>query len=230
MGEAARLLRTPRRTLSRWMEGYVRKLRGGPKSYLPVIDWEDGSALTFGDLVELMYVRGFRNGGVALDDIRRAARKYREEWSTPYPLATKRFATDGRDLLIGEGDHWRHALTGQHKAFFYELGARLVHTGDLTTEWRPLGQDRGVLLNPERSFGKPIDDLSGAHTFVLAQAATSGDTPERIAWWYGTTATAVLDAVKFEDEISGPVAKSPLNKPKSLAKLDTSDRIVALEK
>lgn len=201
MGEAARLLRTPRRTLSRWVEGYVHELRGGPKSYPPVIDWEDGSALTFGDLVELMYVRGFRVGGVALDEIRGVARKYREEWSTPYPLATKRFATDGRNLLIGEGEDWRHALTGQHQLFFNELCARFVHTGDFTSEWRPLGQEHGVLLNPERSFGKPIDDLSGAHTFVLAQAAAAGDLPERIAWWYGTTTAAVLDAVAFEREI-----------------------------
>lgn len=66
--EAGRLLQTPRRTLSRWIDGYVLKLRGGTKAYAPIIARTDEkSYLTFGDLVELMYVRGFRNEGISLD-------------------------------------------------------------------------------------------------------------------------------------------------------------------
>jgi hypothetical protein len=200
MVEAVRLLKTPRRTLERWMEGYVRELRGGTRFYSPVIEWENGSALTFGDLVELMYVRGFREGGVPLDEIRKAASKYRAEWSTLYPLATKRFATNGQRLLLEEGGVWKQALTGQRQFFFDELGKKLIHVGDLTSEWRPLGNDRQVVLNPERSFGKPIDTLSGVHTFQLSQALKAGDSAAKIAWWYDTTEDAVLDAAKFEDD------------------------------
>jgi uncharacterized protein (DUF433 family) len=198
MVEAARLLKTPRRTLSRWVEGYVCELHEGSKQYAPVIKREDEAALTFGDLVELMYVRGFRNAGVHLDIIRRTASKYRQEWSTPYPLATKRFATDGRGLLLQEGDAWRQALSGQLQAFLDELGKQLVHVGDLTSEWRPLGTERHVVLDPDRAFGKPIDDVSGAHTFLLAQAFEAGATAKKLAWWYDTTEQAVLDAVEFE--------------------------------
>lgn len=200
MTEAARLLRTPRRTISRWAVGYVQELRHGKKAYEPVIDWEAGDAFTFGDLVELMYVRGFRHGGVPLDEIRRTAKKYRGEWETPYPLATKRFATDGRNLLLKEGEVWKHAFSGQHRLFFEELGAKLVHVGDFTSEWRPLGAERSVVVNPGRSFGKPIDDASGAHTYVLSQALAAGDPAARIAWWYGTSEQAVLDASEFENE------------------------------
>ena len=204
--EAVRLLKTPRRTLERWMEGYVRRLRGGEKAYAPIIEWDAGSPLTFGDLVELMYVRGFRNGGVPLDEIRRAAAKYRVDWGTPYPLATKRFASYGKNLLLQEGELWRHALSGQHSLQFDELGRRLVHRGDLTAEWRPLGADHEVVLNPERALGKPIDNLSGAHTFVLFQSMEAGGTPAKIAWWYGTTEAAVLDAIEFERDLLTPHA------------------------
>lgn len=195
--EASRLLGTPRRTLSRWIEGYVQELRGGTKHYAPVIDRDQDSALTFGDLVELMYVRGFRSEGVDLKFIREVASKFRQEWQTQYPFATERFAANGKELLIGEGREWKHALTGQHNLFFEEIGKLLVHKGDLTTEWRPLGKTHEVILNPERAFGKPIDALSGAHTYVLAQAASEKNF-EEVAWWYGTTKAAVEDSVKFE--------------------------------
>lgn len=196
--DAARLLKTPRRTLSRWVEGYVQELRYGTKEYAAVIARDEESALTFGDLVELMYVRGFRDAGVKLDEIRATAGKFRKAWGDSYPLATKRFATDGKGMLIELGGNWQHALTGQHHAFFEEIGRQLVHVGDLASEWRPLGRDRAVVLHPNRAFGKPIEDISGAHTYVLAQALMAEEDAGAVAWWYGTTTSAIEDAAEFE--------------------------------
>lgn len=196
--EAARLLRTPRRTLSRWVEGYVRELRSGVKAYAPMIERDEAATLSFGDLIELMYVRQFRLAGVPLPKLREAGHRFREEWDTPYPLATKRFATDGKQLLVKGDPFWRNAITGQQSAFFEDIGRQLIHTGDLTSEWRPLGQEKAVLLNPDRSFGKPIDDASGAHTHVLSMALAAERDAEAVAWWYGTTAQAVRDAAEFE--------------------------------
>jgi hypothetical protein len=201
IADAARLLKTPRRTLSRWVEGYVQELRSGPKAYQPVIAREDDSALSFGDLVELLYVRGFRNEGVELEEIRDTAAKFRVEWSEQYPLATKRFATDGKRLLLEKGGDWIHALTGQHQAFIEELANHLVFDNGIASEWRPLGVDRAVVLHPDRSFGKPIEDASGAHTYVLSLAYEAERNAEAVAWWYGITSAAVLDAVRFEKEL-----------------------------
>ncbi len=198
MVEAARLLNTPRRTLSRWVEGYVQVIQSGTREYAPLIERDDESALTFGDLVELMYVRGFRDAGVGLDEIRNTAAKFRLEWDVQYPLATKRFATDGRALLINQGGDWKHALTGQQQAFFDELGRQLIHLDNVVSEWRPLGTDHLVLLNPDRSFGKPIEVNSGAHTYILAQAALGEKDLEKVAWWYGTTVAGINDSAEFE--------------------------------
>lgn len=200
--EAARLLSTPRRTLARWVEGYVHELRGGAKHYPPVIEREGEASLTFGDLVELMYVREFRTEGIRLTEIRDVSAKYRSAWNTPYPLATKRFATDGRQLLIREGDAWMHALSGQRRAFFEEVGRQLVHVGDFASEWRPLGSDKAVVLHPDRAFGKPIEDHSGAHTFLLYQAVEEGASVEDVAWWYGTEAKAVSESVVYEQRLA----------------------------
>jgi hypothetical protein len=204
--EASRLLKTPRRTLSRWVEGYVQELRGEKKGYAPLLHPdEERTFLTFGDLVDLMYVRGFRDAGVGLNELRCAAARYRSEWDVSYPLATKRFATDGKRLLIEQGGQWKHALTGQQQAFFDEIGKQLVHLGDLASEWRPLGNNRSVVLNPKRAFGKPIENASGAHTYVLYQALETEHDAAKVAWWYGTTESAVDDAAEFERFHSGRI-------------------------
>lgn len=198
--EAARLLRTPRSTLSRWVDGYIREVRDGQREYPPVISRPDDVALTFGDLIELRYTREFRKAGVELGSIRMVGMKYRKEWNTLYPLTTRRFINDGRDLLLKEGEDWKHALTGQLLGFLSDVEKELVHDGDSVIEWRPLGRDRQVVLHPDRSFGKPIDNRSGAHTYVLAQAMRAGQDLSEVAWWYGTTGDSVLDAVEFEDK------------------------------
>ncbi len=186
--------------MSRWVNGYVHLLRQGEKFYPPAIKRTDEEALTFGDLVELLYVREFRDRGVGLGEIVHTADEFRREWSTQYPFATKRFATDGQGLLLQRGTDWEHALTGQKQAFFEELGMQLVHIGDLAAEWRPLGTSKSILLSPDRAFGKPIEDGSGAHTHVLSQAYEASHDANSVGWWYGISAKAVLDAVQFEKD------------------------------
>jgi hypothetical protein len=58
------------------------------------------------------------------------------------------------------------------------------------------------VLNPDRAFGKPIDDKSGALTHVLSLALASQKDPEAVAWWYGTTRDAVNDAAEFENSMA----------------------------
>ncbi|MBL8048523.1 MAG: MerR family transcriptional regulator [Chthonomonas sp.] len=205
VSDAARLLRTPSATLWRWVRGYVQELRTGPKQYSPVLAPKAEPTLSFGDLVELMYVREFRRIGIKLDLIRQVANRYRSEWDVDYPFATQRFAVGGRELLTKENEEWRGALSGQ-AVLFATLGKQLVHLGDFTSEWRPLGASHAVLVTPTRAFGKPIDDTSGTHTFVLASAVLAGETPAQVSWFYGTTANAVKDAVEFERGLVGHVS------------------------
>jgi len=209
LADAARLLKAPRRTLSRWVEGYVQVLRSGEKAYSPVIETSDASILSFGDLVELLYVKGFRDAGVSLDEIRQTVGHFRIAWNESYPLATRKFATNGRNLLLEEGGEWKTALSRQHCAFIEEIGQRLIHLGDLASEWRPLGPEHQVVLNPYRSFGKPIDRESGTHTAVLVQAVEAGDSLESVAWWYGTSTQGISDAIEFECAYGGKRRLTP---------------------
>lgn len=199
IADAARLLRTPRQTVARWLNGYVRELRHETKFYPPILHRSAiANSLTFGDLVEMMYIREFRRINIDLKEIRLTAEKFRIEWNTPYPLATERFLTDGKRLLLEHPSGWQHASTGQIQASFEEISRHLVHLGDFSCEWMPLGINRQVVLSPNRSFGKPIDNRSGAHTYVLARAIADGNSVDKVAWWYETSPQAVKDSVEFE--------------------------------
>lgn len=196
--DAARLLKTQRRTIARWIQGYTGMLKSEPRQYAPVLVGGRDKLLTFGDLVELMYVREFRSQDVRLETIRQVSAKFALEWGTEYPFATKRFAVDAKSILLKEGGEWRECLSGQGSFFTDQIALTLEHTGDFVSEWRPLGKDRAVVLDPRRSYGKPIDSESGTSTFVLYKAVESGDSPEDVGWWYDTPVASVLDSVQFE--------------------------------
>jgi len=198
IGDAARLLKTERRTLARWVQGYTENLKSEVKAYAPVIAGGRDSLLTFGDLIELMYVKGFRERRVELETIRQVSAKYSKQWETEYPFATKRFAIGAREILLQESDEWSECLSGQGFVFADRIAEQLVHTGDLASEWHPLGRDRAVVVDPRRSFGKPIDTNSGTSTYVLYKATEGGDSAESVAWWYGTNVESVLDSREFE--------------------------------
>lgn len=203
MSDAARILKVPRRTLARWVEGYSYHSATGKHFYKPVLDSNQDGVLTFGDLIELRYIKGLRKLGVKLDVIRRVSEKYRKEWQVQYPLATRRFGTDGKSLLLVIDEHtWSDSLTGQLASFFTELQGQIVFCDDTTKEWRPLGIERSIVINPQLAFGKPIEERSGAHTYVLAKAYKVEKDAKKVADWYETSAEAVMDAVRYEHQLS----------------------------
>jgi uncharacterized protein (DUF433 family) len=60
-----------------------------------------------------------------------------------------------------------------------------------------------VVLDPERSFGKPIDAEAGVPTRALCDAALAGggQSPAVVAEWFGVPLEAVQAAVAFEGSL-----------------------------
>ena len=159
----------------------------------------DEEMLSFGELIELLHVKGFREQGIPLEEIRQAAARLRQEWATPYPFATRRVATLGNQLLASFGDEWKNPVSGQESFAFVEgLARQMVYSDDFTTGWRPLGADHRVLLDPDRRFGKPIDPVSGIRTGVLADAFAAEGDEVAVSGIYEVDLQAVHDAVRFE--------------------------------
>ncbi|MDJ0391038.1 hypothetical protein QMO56_23265 [Roseomonas sp. E05] len=213
---AARLAHLDPQTARRWVEGYEYPYRGerrqsAPISYLAKARSADGGlVLDFEQLLTLMLVKAFKDRGLGLPTIKRAAAKAQGVYGTPNPFVTKQFRSDGNHVFIdleakGRERELINVLSDQRE--FREvvepsLFRDVVFVGDEAGEWWPLGRDHTVVLAPDRQFGAPIIAGKGIRTDILAQAVAAeggGDAGVKVvADWYELSPAQVRDAVEFE--------------------------------
>ncbi|MDO8588434.1 MAG: hypothetical protein Q7T82_15510 [Armatimonadota bacterium] len=202
--EAARLLRVSTAKARNWAEGYTYQIDGRERTKAPVLQRRAGQPglLTFHDLIELFFVREFRNAGVSLQDIRGAAKLLSEKWDTPYPFACRKLDTDGVQILMAAGEHYENVARQQNVFRFAEDFFKNIDFSDdcLAEKWWPMGRDKLVVIDPHRSFGTPIDLKSGVRTEILYAAYQAEDRDvEAVANWYEIPPEQVKAAVEFEE-------------------------------
>lgn len=213
--EAAKLLTSPTETVKRWIKGYPYETKHGHRFSRPVVRHQvdrlhDDNILTFAELIELRFVALFRELGIAMSVIRDAANYLSRSWDTDYPFTLERLDTDGAKIFgtmkAAEGtEGYPHrfvsALHNQQLAFPTLLRPylqKIEYEDEVAKQYWPLGKDNRIVLDPARSFGKPIDDETSIRTFVLYQAARGGEEYEDIASWYGVPIAAIEKAVEYE--------------------------------
>lgn len=215
--EAARLTGVPARRIKRWLTGYTFKDKeGGPHTSPPLwkrqIDSPDSVALSFRDLLEIRFVDAFRRHGVQWIAIRTAAQRAAEIIHDSHPFSTKRFKTDGRsifaEILQATGEESlldlvksQYELKQIVDPFLFE-GLEFSELGIEPVRWWPLGRERRVVIDPERSFGQPVVDPESVPTAVLARAFRAEGSVEAVARWFKVAEEAVEDAVEFETKLA----------------------------
>jgi uncharacterized protein (DUF433 family) len=215
--EASRLTGIPSRTIRRWLTGYT--YRKGKTSHASPPLWEreippvdDSVALSFRDLLEVRFVQFFRTHGVNWPTIRRAAECAAEIIQDSHPFSTKRFKTDGRsifaEIVQATGEESLLDLAKRQYEFksfvepFLFEGIEFADLGIAPIRWWPLGRNRRVTLDPERSFGQPICIPESVPTSVLAHAYQAEGSIDAVARWYMVDPKSVGDALEFEKRIS----------------------------
>ena len=201
------------RTIRRWLEGYA-ALRSGARVehgalWMPQIG-RVGEVLHIGfqDLIQLNFVRAFQREGVGLPTIRRCLGQAQSLMNDERPFATRRFRTDGRTIFArGSGNAAEPELidlkTMQRvfDRFISPSFKNLEFRGDEIARWFPLGPGTRVVIDPQRSFGQPIDGDTGVPAQVLAEAATVEGSVERAARVFGVPVRAVRDAQAFQSRL-----------------------------
>lgn len=215
--EAARLLKTPGRTLYNWVRGY--HARGRERTVAPMFTADHPELvaehiLTFVDLVEMHVVRSLRVHGVSLRTIRAAASILSQRFDTRHPFAVQGLRTDGKNVFLkGEGGTeelgpYQFVFEAVIEPFLKQLE---YHDGVASLLW-PIGKGR-VALDPQRNFGKPIVHRGAVPTYPLYQMRKAGESPERIARWFGANVEAVNCAVEYEYGLAAwpiwPTGSSP---------------------
>lgn len=215
IAEAARILQMRADTVRRWVAGYHFKRGGRARFSSPLIllstdENVSDVFLTFQNLIELLFIRLFHKEGVSLPTIRAAAQEAQRDFGSDHPFAVKQFDTDGKSIFATLEDVDVDGLTRSRVLKDLKLSQMVIDEiarpyfrnleySDLgAVRYYPLGLEKGVVLDPKRSFGKPIDEASGVSTFVLYQMARAGEAKRDIADWYGVTEEAVSSAIEYE--------------------------------
>lgn len=204
--EAARLTRVPAAKIRGWINGYAGEHRAPViHRQLPTIAGKP--ALGFLDLIEVRFVNWLVGYGVGWRTIRTAAERAREALGHEHPFALARFHTDGKGIFLEtqrETDDRRLLDLVRNNFAMYDVLEQSFRDGidfdaaGVASGWRPAEGERAIILDPTRSFGRPIDDASGVPTATLADAYAAEGSFERVAAWFDVPAESVRRAVAYE--------------------------------
>ena len=87
-----------------------------------------------------------------------------------------------------------------HKILSPVLYNNLEFADDLKVlRWWPLGRKKQIVLDPARSFGKPIVAREGVPAETLAAAFRAEESIERVANWFSVDSRSVRDAIEYDE-------------------------------
>ncbi len=218
--EASRLVGVDLRSVRRWLKGSSRRTKHGIRTTPPLWllqYWDDEEigdryVLGFKDLMELRVVAKLVAQGVSLLTIR-AAIAIAQEQIGPYPLQSRRFLTDGKRIfmdIVGVGGQPSRLLDVQARQLVLDAvirpslfdGVEFDGEGN-SLRWFPVPNERVIVLDPARCFGKPIllRTNVATDTLSLSHRAEKGNT-EFVARIWRVTPEEVMAAVAFEEGLA----------------------------
>jgi uncharacterized protein (DUF433 family) len=210
--EAEALTSIPSRKIQRWLRGHAILGKEYPPLWTSNLEKFDVDSLylSFLDLVQLRLASAFIREGLSPQKVRRAIQYGAEIVSSDYPFASARFRTDGKTVILHvldeRGDEklidlFKHGQYLMQKVIEPSLKG-LEFEGDTAARWWPLGRAKGIVIDPKRQFGQPIDDATGVPTSILAHAAKAEGSVDQAAKLFMVPISSVNRAVAFELQLA----------------------------
>jgi uncharacterized protein (DUF433 family) len=200
----------------RWLREYEYHNRTGSGASQPVFRSDYGAvhgkvALSFIDMVEIRFVDAFRRHGVSWRAIRIASHKAAELLKCDHPFSMRKFLTDGRTIIarIAYEQNDRELIdlvTDQYE--FDKIITPYLYEGldfsrhDTATRWWPLGKKHSIVIDPQRSFGKPILNKYNIPTSTIAASNKGNKSYSEIAKWLEIDLRSVKEAIDFERKLA----------------------------
>jgi uncharacterized protein (DUF433 family) len=213
--EAAGLLGLRPNKARGWLDGYTRK----GKRYEPVIRPEHtgDDIVTWGEFVELGYLREYRKKGVSLQRLRPVIEELRREFGTPYPLATAKPYIYDKELVLELQERadlpssiaivirsgQEVMMTPETNRFFKRIEFDPGEPGH-AVRLRPAGPASPVAIDPLVRFGRPA--VNGVATDRLWELHDAGETVATIATGYDFEEEVVRSAIAYEEQFRALVA------------------------
>lgn len=198
-----------RQTVVRWLGGQEDSQALWMPDFRP-IESDDAFDVSFRDLIELRFVKVFRDAGLSLQTIRECFGRAVDVVDDARPFSTRRFRTDGKTIFFEITDGVREGELVDLKRrqnVFHRIVEPSLHDlefdADVLARWYPLGMSRkSIVIDPSRSFGRPIANDGGVPTETILRAVQAEGSPERVARLYEMPLGAVRDAVSLEKQLA----------------------------
>lgn len=212
LGQAASLLGLRLDKVRGWLDGYERN----GVAYPPVIRdvRTDSDIVTWGEFVELGYLREYRRARVPLQHIRPVIDRLRDEYGVRYPLALKRpFVFDRKLVLqIQEEQNLDRSLaivirSGQEMMLAPGVEAylqKVEFADDVVARLRPAGRTSPVTIDPDYAFGLPA--IRGVATESIAELYRAGDSAQLLAESYELPLEDINAAIAYETQLAATAA------------------------
>jgi uncharacterized protein (DUF433 family) len=204
-----------RQTVVRWLRGYEYKDKSGGHHHSDPLwhpDYADDDVVevSFRDLIELRFVRAFRDAGLGLQTIRACFKRAVEEVNDERPFSTQRFRTDGKTIFLEITHDVREGELidlRRRQSVFHRLVAPslrdLEFDADAVARWFPLGIARkSIVVDPARAFGRPIVADGSIPAEIIFEAVKIEGSPEKVAKLYDVPLLAVREAVAFQQQLA----------------------------
>lgn len=204
--EAGRLTGVASAKIHRWLRGHQRDEQSYERLWSPQITLNDGIFLGFRDLTEVRVAAAFIDAGLSAQKVRRAIEIARDKYDFERPLSTNAFRTDGKNVflvLAGEADDKIVDIFKDQFAI-----KKIIEPSFKGIEFNKAGEpmrwkiSKGVVLDPEQSFGQPVDDQTFVPTQILANAAKIEGSFKAAAAAYKVSLATVKNAVAFEEKLA----------------------------
>lgn len=208
--EAGQLTGVPVGRIVRWLRGHNAGGKRYERLWRPQVDLRDGRIyLGFRDLMEVRVADAFIRAGLSPQKVRRAIEIAAAIIADERPLSTHRFLTDGRTAflqVVEEDGAGRLVDVFRSQHAFREIIEPSLKNIDydeagIPARWWPRGKAAKIVVDPLRSFGRPIEVSSAVPAAVLAAAAEAeGSIAGAAAVWKVPT-EAIRRAVKFQADM-----------------------------
>ena len=216
--EASRLLGISAGKISRWLKGHYANGKWYDALWEPEALLDDRRwALGFRDLMEVRVAAAFIKEGISAIQVRKAILLAKDLIGKDHPLATNRFRTDGREIFLHVVEEDERGIAQERllnlfrrQYEFKGIIDPILKTVDFDDNgepqlWWPMGRGLQVVVDPQRSFGQPIEANRSVPTAVLAVAANHLGVAEA-ARAYEVDVAAVNRALRYESQLEQRLA------------------------
>ncbi len=176
-----------------------------------VIDGQQ--TLGFFDLMEARSINYFRDKGVSLQALRKAAFNLRKELNVDHPFSTNtKLVTDRRDIFLHSAkeagdDILLNLVTKQFNIYqawerFLEEGITFNMDTGLPKSWIPIPKEfPNIIVNPRFAYGHPTVSRKHVPTSALFNLWKAEKNFKTVGNWFGVNPSLAKQAVKFEQRL-----------------------------